>query len=86
MRIPDADRFTWHKSSHSTDQGGACVEVGVAWRTSSYRIGQGGQCVEIGPGLESIGVRDTKNRALGQLTIAPKTWCAFISSRHVTGS
>lgn len=86
MRIPDADRFAWRKSSHSTGQGGACVEVGAAWRTSSYSTSQGGQCVEVGPGPAFVGIRDTKNRALGQLTITPKTWRAFISSHYVAGS
>ena len=71
-------QFTWHKSSYSSGQGGACVEVGVAWRKSTYSGGSGGNCVEVGPTAESIGIRDTKNRAQGQLTVSPETWRAFV--------
>lgn len=86
MTSPGVDAFSWRKSSHSTGDGGNCVEVGIAWRKSSYSTGDGGQCVEVGAGHAFVGIRDTKNRDLGQLTIAPKTWRTFIASRHVTGS
>ena len=39
--------MSWRKSSHSTTNGGACVEVGV-WRKSSFSSSNGGACVEIG--------------------------------------
>lgn len=42
----------WRKSSYSTANGGACVEVaalnGVTWRKSSYSTANGGNCVEVG--------------------------------------
>ncbi|NBM20457.1 DUF397 domain-containing protein [Streptomyces sp. GC420] len=38
----------WFKSSHSGDEGGACLEVAYTWRTSSYSSDEGGQCVEVG--------------------------------------
>lgn len=66
MGTPDAGRFTWRKSSHSS--------------------GEGGQCVEVGAAPDFIGIRDTKNRARGHLTVGPKTWSMFIASRYVTGS
>jgi len=86
MRTPGADRFAWRKSSHSSDQGGECVEVGVTWRKSSHSSGQGGNCVEVATTPELVGIRDTKNRAQGHITVSPRTWRAFITSRHVTGS
>ena len=46
----------WRKSSYSSGQGGACVEL--AWRKSSYSSGQGGECVEL---AHSGAVRDSKN-------------------------
>ena len=38
----------WFKSSHSTEQGGNCVEIAYSWRKSSYSGSQGGDCVEVG--------------------------------------
>lgn len=78
MRIPHADQFAWRKSTHSTGQGGQCVEVGVAWRKSSYSTGGGGNCVEIGAGPEFVGVRDTKDRENGHLAVSPAAWRAFV--------
>lgn len=86
MNLPDVNVFSWRKSSHRTGDGGNCVEVGIAWRKSSYSTGDGGACVEVGAGPEFVGIRDTKNRALGRLTIAPRTWRTFIASRYVAGS
>jgi len=37
----------WRKSSHSSNGGTACVEVG-AWRKSSYSDNGGSDCVEVG--------------------------------------
>ncbi|SPT58170.1 Domain of uncharacterised function (DUF397) [Actinomadura madurae] len=40
----------WRKSSHSTDTGGQCVEVGLvaaAWEKSSHSTDTGDQCVEV---------------------------------------
>lgn len=58
-------------------------EIRVTWRTSSFSAGDG-NCVEVavmGPG---VGVRDTKNRRAGHLTVTPSTWRAF--TRAVTGT
>src|SRR5712691_1185692 len=38
--------ITWRKSSYSTSNGGACIEVGT-WRKSSYSTSNGGNCVEV---------------------------------------
>ncbi|MGW1192282.1 DUF397 domain-containing protein [Streptomyces sp. NPDC002559] len=38
----------WFKSSYSSDEGGACLEVAYEWRKSSYSGSEGGQCLEVG--------------------------------------
>jgi hypothetical protein len=44
--------MTWRKSSYSSSNGGACIEVGV-WRKSSYSSGNGGNCVEVGTAVDT---------------------------------
>lgn len=39
-------RPEWRKSSHSSTQGGDCVEI-TEWRKSSRSNSQGGDCVEV---------------------------------------
>lgn len=46
------------------------------WRKSSYS-GSEKECVEVGTGPGHVGVRDTKNREQGHLTIPRTTWAAF---------
>ena len=55
-----------------------------AWRKSSYSGDQGGNCIEVAPAAEYVGIRDTKNREQGHLTVTPSTWRAFIQgiARH----
>lgn len=48
------------------------------WRKSTYSTGQGGQCVEVGAAAEVVGVRDTKDRDGGQLTVSSRAWRAFV--------
>ena len=80
MQTPHSDRFTWRKSTYSTDQGGQCVEVGVSWCKSTHSSDQGGACVEVAATPEYVGIRDTKNRPLGHLTVTPATWRAFLKA------
>ncbi|MBE9376085.1 DUF397 domain-containing protein [Saccharopolyspora sp. HNM0983] len=47
------------------------------WRTSTRTQGQG-QCVEVGFGADVVGIRDTKNRGAGQITIAARHWRDFV--------
>ena len=47
------------------------------WRKSSYSGGGNTQCVEVAPRDASVGVRDTKNRSAGHLTVPRAAWRAF---------
>ena len=52
----------------------------LTWRKSSYSGGTGGQCVEVGRAPEHVGIRDTKNRDLGHLTVSAAAWRTFIKA------
>ncbi|WPO70712.1 DUF397 domain-containing protein [Streptomyces sp. KN37] len=70
----------WFKSSYSSGEGGACLEVAYAWRKSSYSGDEGGQCVEVAAHPAAVHIRDSKNPDDGpQLTVAPDAWTAFLS-------
>jgi hypothetical protein len=53
------------------------MEYITGWRTSTRTQGQG-QCVEVGFGADCVGVRDTKNRAAGQLVVGSQRWLDFV--------
>ncbi|MGW4483699.1 DUF397 domain-containing protein [Amycolatopsis sp. NPDC004368] len=96
MIAPDFAQATWRKSSYTTAQSNCvefaawrkssystsdsnCVEVG-AWRNSSYTTNDS-NCVEVtATSPVEIGIRDTKDRAGGHLTVSPTAWTAFLSS------
>uniref|UniRef100_A0AAU3GY74 DUF397 domain-containing protein n=1 Tax=Streptomyces sp. NBC_01401 TaxID=2903854 RepID=A0AAU3GY74_9ACTN len=67
----------WFKSSYSSDEGGACLEVAYDWRKSSYSGDEGGQCIEVSAHPSAIHVRDSKNPEGPAFTVAPTTWSAF---------
>lgn len=48
------------------------------WRTSSYSGNDGSACVEVKPGAR-VGVRDTKARERGALSVSPLAWRALVS-------
>lgn len=48
------------------------------WRKSSYSANTS-SCVEVAYGDE-VGVRDTKNRAAGQLTVGVSGWTALVAA------
>jgi len=77
----------WRKSSYSDGANTNCVEVAAFWRKSSYSGGGNTQCVEVAPLPQEIGVRDSKNRTAGHLTVPRTAWSAFIrdlpEDRHV---
>jgi hypothetical protein len=47
------------------------------WRKSTYS-GNEGTCVEVALG-QAVGVRDTKDRAAGQLTVSQRAWSAALA-------
>lgn len=49
------------------------------WRVSSYTLDKG-QCVEVALTNDSVGVRDTKNRAGGHFTVPRSQWSAFLDA------
>lgn len=67
----------WFKSSYSSDEGGACLEVAFDWRKSSYSGSDGGQCIEVAAHPTAIHVRDSKNPEGPTFTVAPTAWSAF---------
>jgi Domain of unknown function (DUF397) len=80
--VADLTGAVWRKSSYSSANGGACVEVaalsGVAWRKSSYSSANGGNCVEVaadGPGV--VAVRDSKDPDGPALVFTAAEWRSF---------
>ncbi|MBT2368714.1 DUF397 domain-containing protein [Streptomyces sp. ISL-10] len=69
----------WFKSSYSSEQGGACLEVAYHWRKSTHSGDEGGQCVEVATHPATIHVRDSKNPGGPVLSLAPAAWTAFVS-------
>ncbi|MGW2261009.1 DUF397 domain-containing protein [Streptomyces sp. NPDC001780] len=72
----------WFKSSYSSEEGGACIEVAYHWHKSTHSGDEGGQCLEVATHPAAIHVRDSKNPTGPMLTVAPTTWAAFTG--HVT--
>ncbi|MEV0651015.1 DUF397 domain-containing protein [Phytomonospora sp. NPDC050363] len=51
----------------------------LIWRTSS-RSGQTGNCVEVAALPTGVGVRDTKARGTGHLTVTREDWRGFLAT------
>jgi hypothetical protein len=49
------------------------------WRKSSRSSGGASNCVEVATSATTIGVRDTKHRAAGHLSVTPCAWSAFLA-------
>ncbi|MFD6279790.1 DUF397 domain-containing protein [Streptomyces sp. NPDC060209] len=67
----------WFKSSYSSDEGGACLEVAHDWRKSSHSGCEPGQCIEVATHPAAIHIRDSKNPEGPTFAVAPATWSAF---------
>ncbi|KJY33425.1 DUF397 domain-containing protein [Streptomyces sp. NRRL S-495] len=72
-----SSELVWFKSSHSGDEGGACVEI--AWRKSTYSGDEGGECVEVAETTAAVLVRDSKDKSGPRLTFSPAAWAAFVA-------
>ena len=77
MIAPDFAQAAWRKSSYTTNDSN-CVEF-AAWHKSSHSTDQS-NCVEVATSPVEIGIRDTKDRAGGHLTVSLAAWTAFLSS------
>ncbi|MFI6728097.1 DUF397 domain-containing protein [Streptomyces sp. R-74717] len=75
----NTEQLHWFKSSYSSGEGGACIEVAYDWRKSSYSSGEGGECVEVATCPTTIHIRDSKNIQGPRVDVAPDTWTAFVS-------
>jgi hypothetical protein len=51
----------------------------LTWRKSSYSGGQNNDCVEVAMTTEEVGVRDTKDRLGGQLTMKASAFAALVA-------
>ncbi|WP_327317042.1 DUF397 domain-containing protein [Streptomyces sp. NBC_01235] len=78
-----AEALQWSKSTYSSDEGGACLEVALAWHKSTYSSDEGGQCLEVAPTPTTIHIRDSKNDLEDGpvLRVGPRAWVAFTSAR-----
>ncbi|MFF0074002.1 DUF397 domain-containing protein [Streptomyces sp. NPDC005494] len=72
--------LAWFKSSYSSDQGGACLEIAYAWHKSSYSASEGGNCVEVASHPAAVHIRDSKVTDGPVLTVPPAAWAAFLAS------
>ena len=76
----------WFKSSYSSEQGGACVEIACDWRKSSYSSEQGGNCVEVAAHPALVHVRDSKDPEGPALAFTPAEWAAFTAFAAEVGT
>ena len=75
----DTSHLTWRRSSYSSSNGGACVEVGV-WRKASHSGSNGGGCVEVTrTPAATVAVRDSKDPDGPKLAFPAVGWREFTS-------
>ncbi|MFE0704615.1 DUF397 domain-containing protein [Streptomyces sp. NPDC058872] len=53
------------------------TETSPNWHKSTYSGADNDACVEVADDLARVRVRDTKDRARGELTATPAAWAAF---------
>ncbi|MBH1935193.1 DUF397 domain-containing protein [Streptomyces sp. AV19] len=80
-------RVVWHRSSHSSTNGGNCVEVGdlipTEWIKSSYSSSNGGQCLGWAPTQapgDTIPIRDSKRPTGPALLFPTPAWRDFLGT------
>ncbi|NSC21992.1 DUF397 domain-containing protein [Streptomyces albus subsp. chlorinus] len=74
---PGNGDLAWFKSSYSSEEGGACLEVAYTWHKSSYSGDEGGACLEVSSCPHAVHVRDSKNPTGPTLALSPTAWAAF---------
>ncbi|MEU1482508.1 DUF397 domain-containing protein [Streptomyces sp. NPDC005752] len=79
-RAAHGTNLSWFKSSHSSDQGGNCLEVACDWRRSSYSGSGRGDRVEVSAHPTAVHIRDSKVTGGPVLTVQPTAWAAFVSA------
>ncbi len=65
--------LSWFKSSHSSEEGGACIEVAYAWRKSSRSTEQGGDCIEVAHAWSKSSHSASEGDACVEVASAPAT-------------
>ncbi|MEH0576172.1 MULTISPECIES: DUF397 domain-containing protein [Streptomyces] len=73
------EQLTWFKSTHSSGEGGQCLEAAYTWRKSTHSDGGGGQCLEVAACPGTVHVRDSKNPAGPRLDLSPSAWGDFLA-------
>ncbi|MBO0652541.1 DUF397 domain-containing protein [Streptomyces triculaminicus] len=77
--IGSYEGLEWFKSSYSSGDGGACVEVAFSWRKSSYSSDEGDACVEVAACPGTVHIRDSKlDPRAPRLDVNPAAWAAFL--------
>lgn len=51
----------------------------ITWRKSTHSHGDSGQCVELAALASVVGIRDTKNRAAGHLTLTKQAFATLLN-------
>ncbi|MEV6795523.1 DUF397 domain-containing protein [Streptomyces sp. NPDC051320] len=70
--------LAWFKSSYSSNEGGACLEVAYDWHKSSHSSNEGGNCVEVAAHPHAVHIRDSKVPDGPVFTVAPAAWTTFL--------
>ncbi|GAB3494574.1 DUF397 domain-containing protein [Amycolatopsis cihanbeyliensis] len=52
----------------------------AVWRTSSYSNTTANECVEVAHRPRVVGIRDSKDRDGGMLTVPAEGWSAFLAA------
>ncbi|MFI0896964.1 DUF397 domain-containing protein [Streptomyces sp. NPDC020983] len=77
--VTSTAELRWFKSSYSSNEGAACVEVALSWHKSSYSSNESADCVEVATSPGTVHVRDSKDPEGPQLAFAPAAWSAFLA-------
>lgn len=60
------------------------MSTALEWFKSSYSGSEGGDCIEVATQPTAIHIRDSKNTG-PNLTVAPRTWAAFVGLARQEG-